>query len=143
VGTVVFADTSFWLALLIQRDEHHRRALAWSRLLLTRKATTLTTEVVLWEWLNACCGPTTRKAAAEGYWSCHDDPQVEIIPFHSDQTRAAVKLYESRSDKSWSLTDCFSFLVMQNRQVTEALTTDAHFRQAGHRALLLEEPPAE
>jgi hypothetical protein len=40
------------------------------------------------------------------------------------------------------LTDCISFLVMQDRVMTEALTTDQHFQQAGFRALLLEDGPA-
>jgi predicted nucleic acid-binding protein len=54
----------------------------------------------------------------------------------------AFTLYGNRPDKSWSLTDCASFVVMRERGLTEALTTDEHFRQAGFRALLLEEPHA-
>ena len=66
---------------------------------------------------------------------------------HLVETRAgefiesAVKLYESRPDKSWSLTDCFSFVVMEQRQVTCALSTDHHFQQAGARLVLVEDPP--
>jgi predicted nucleic acid-binding protein len=43
---------------------------------------------------------------------------------------------------AWSLTDCISFVVMQDASLTDALTTDEHFRQAGFRAVLLEDPPA-
>jgi predicted nucleic acid-binding protein len=43
---------------------------------------------------------------------------------------------------AWSLTDCTSFLVMRDAGLTDALTTDEHFRQAGFRAVLLEDPPA-
>jgi uncharacterized protein len=47
-------------------------------------------------------------------------------------------IYNSRSDKDWGLTDCTSFVVMSERNLTEALTTDSHFQQAGFRALLIE-----
>ncbi|MDP7134637.1 MAG: PIN domain-containing protein, partial [Planctomycetota bacterium] len=45
-----------------------------------------------------------------------------------------------RLDKGWSLTDCVSFVVMQERGLVDALTTDLHFQQAGFRALLLQDP---
>jgi predicted nucleic acid-binding protein len=51
----------------------------------------------------------------------------------------AVELFRTRSDKSWSLTDCLSFVVMQEEQLSDALTPDHHFTQAGFRALLIEE----
>jgi len=47
-----------------------------------------------------------------------------------------LDLYCSRPDKSWSLTDCISFLVMEEHGVMEALTGDHHFVQAGFVALL-------
>jgi predicted nucleic acid-binding protein len=49
-------------------------------------------------------------------------------------------MYRDRPDKAWSLTDCISFEVMREAGLTDALTADEHFRQAGFRAVLLEEP---
>jgi len=46
------------------------------------------------------------------------------------------ELYISRSDKEWSLTDCISFVVMRREELTDALTADRHFEQAGFSALL-------
>lgn len=66
-------------------------------------------------------------------------PLVDIVPASSQLFTAAFELYRSRQDKDWGLTDCASFVVMNERGVSEALTTDAHFRQAGFRALLLED----
>jgi predicted nucleic acid-binding protein len=40
------------------------------------------------------------------------------------------------SATEWGLVDCISFIVMQNRGITDALTADIHFQQAGFRALL-------
>lgn len=48
----------------------------------------------------------------------------------------ALRLYRERPDKEWSLTDCVSLIVMRERNMTEALTADEHFQQAGFRALL-------
>jgi len=53
---------------------------------------------------------------------------------------SAIELYRERPDKNWSLTDCLSFVVMERRRVTEALTTGHHFEQAGLKALMLAQP---
>jgi predicted nucleic acid-binding protein len=47
-----------------------------------------------------------------------------------------IELFSHRADKAWSLTDCTSFAVMQEEELTDALTTDHHFEQAGFTALL-------
>jgi len=39
-------------------------------------------------------------------------------------------------DKEWGLTDCISFVVMKDRKLTDVLTTDHHFEQAGFKSLL-------
>ena len=49
-----------------------------------------------------------------------------------------MDFYEKRGDKEWGLTDCISFIVMDENDLKEAFTTDDHFQQAGFRALLLE-----
>jgi len=63
---------------------------------------------------------------------------VKIIPASSELFTKALKLYEQRPDKSWGLTDCASFVAMAENNLTDALTTDEHFRQAGFKALLLD-----
>ena len=59
-----------------------------------------------------------------------------MVPIDDDVYRRALDLFASRSDKEWSLTDCISFVVMRDGAVTQALSTDAHFAQAGFEALL-------
>ena len=60
----------------------------------------------------------------------------EIVPATESLMARGVHLYDSRPDKKWSLTDCISFVVMQDRAITSALTGDHHFEQAGFTALL-------
>lgn len=101
----------------------------------------MTTEAVLWGWLNALSDVTTRRVAAEGYRRCHADAQIEVAPFQDDLIDAATQLCRARPDKNWSLTDCLSFVVMERRGLTEALTTDRHFEQANLKAMMLGLPP--
>ena len=100
----------------------------------------VTTEAVLWEWLNALADASTRGIAAEGCRRVLADRRVEVVPFDAELSGAAVDLYRSRADKDWSLTDCLSFVVMERRHLAEALTTDHHFGQAGLKALMLTLP---
>ena len=65
-----------------------------------------------------------------------DSPNVEIIPQTNTQFKAAVERYAARGDQRWSLTDCASFLVMEERDIREALAYDRDFEQAGFVALL-------
>lgn len=135
-----FADTSYWMALSRMRDQYHRQAAAWNQFLIRTKGAIVTTEAVLWEWLNAFSDAGTRAVAAEGYRRAHADARIEVVPFEGRLIDSAVRVYRTRPDKSWSLTDCLSFVVMEQRELTEALTTDRHFEQAGMKAMMTQEP---
>ena len=102
----------------------------------------MTTEAVLWEWLNGLSNASTRRVAAEGYRRAHADAGIEVVPFQPELIESAVQLYGTRPDKDWSLTDCLSFFVMRRSNVQIALTPDHHFEQAGFRPVLLHAPPA-
>jgi predicted nucleic acid-binding protein len=65
-----------------------------------------------------------------------ENPEVEIVWVDELLTRAALEFIKSRLDKSYSLCDAVSFLIMEEKTLTEALTTDHHFEQAGFRRLL-------
>lgn len=141
MGPVLFADTYFFIARLWPRDPHHDRAVAWERYILGHQLTVVTTEAVLWEFLNALSHRRTRRVGLEGYRAVHADPLIEVAGFETSSTNRAVQLYAERDDKDWSLTDCLSFTVMHQRAVAEALTADNHFTQAGFAPLLLQDPP--
>ena len=135
-----FADTSYWMALSRKRDRYNRHAAAWNQFVIRTRSAVVTTEAVLWEWLNAFSDASTRAVAAEGYRRAHADARIEVVPFQPELTESAVQLYRTRPDKSWSLTDCLSFVVMERRHLTEALTTDRHFEQAGMKVMMPQQP---
>ena len=62
-----FADTSFWIAISSRRDQYHLQATAWHESVVRTESRIVTTEAVLWEWLNALSDASTRAIAAEGY----------------------------------------------------------------------------
>ena len=96
--------------------------------------------MVLVEFLNFMgrAGEHKRKLASLMVERLEVSPNVEIVPQTDAQFRAAVERYAARSDQRWSLTDCASFLVMEERDISEALAYDQDFEQAGFVALLRE-----
>jgi predicted nucleic acid-binding protein len=133
----VFADTLFWIALVIKQDQYHGRAQQWSQRITGR---ILTTVPVLTETANALARPTWRSHAVALIDHLLQRQDVEVLVLAPDLWQRGWELYRTRPDKAWSLTDCISFLVMQDANLVDALTADEHFRQAGFRPVLLEEP---
>ena len=134
----IFADAGYWIAVLDRDDELHERARsATGRFASCR---TVTTQMALVEFLNFMgrAGEHKRKLASLMVERLERSPNVEVVPQTSSQFRAAVERYASRPDQSWSVVDCASFLVMEERSITEALAYDRDFEQAGFVALLRE-----
>ena len=134
----LFADAGYWIALMHAKDQHHKKALALAKELGPRRI--LTTQMVLTEALNTVAGygDNIRKFAVDMVKGLSQNPDVEIFPQTASQFREAVQRYESRRDKKWGLTDCASFLVMEERSLNEALAHDRDFEQAGYKALMRE-----
>ena len=134
----LFADSGFWIALVNDRDELHSRALAALHLFET--AEIVTTEMVLVEVANHLGrrGRRRRQDAADLLHRLEEDSRVEIVRASHFQYFQALQRYAERPDQSWSLTDCASFLLMEERGITEALAYDRDFEQAGFAALLRE-----
>lgn len=81
------------------------------------------------------CAPTKRALFVDFLTDLRANPQFTIMPPDEELFEKGLELYAHRLDKGWSLTDCISFVVMQRAGVTDALTGDHHFEQAGFRAL--------
>ena len=131
--TSVFADTFHFLALLKADDPYQRRALELHRIKWLRL---VTTDCVLLEVGDACCQPRHHGDFLALYEALAQDERVEIVRLTPELLDRGVSLLRNRPDKEWPLTDCISFVVMQEQELTEALTADHHFEQAGFKALL-------
>jgi len=96
----------------------------------------VTTRAVMLEIGNAFSKQRRRQAGIELLNALEADSGIEIIPLSERLYGRAWQLFRERPDKEWGLTDCVSFIVMQDRGLTEVLTSDEHFRQAGFHALM-------
>lgn len=131
--TPVFADTGYYVALLLQADQRHDRAVEITHKL---KNPVLTTTWVLTEVANSLSAARLRTTVIALIDRLQADESVRILPPDSATFDKGVELYRNRADKDWSLTDCISFAVMTREGLTEALTADRDFEQAGFKALL-------
>ncbi|MCI0489159.1 MAG: type II toxin-antitoxin system VapC family toxin [Blastocatellia bacterium] len=138
--TEVFLDTSYAIALSSSKDEHHEKALALADELEADETKLITTRAVILEIGNALSKQRYREDAVRLLESLEQDHKVEIIPISEELYERGFKLYRDRPDKAWGITDCISFVVMQERGLREALTTDEDFEQAGFVALLRDIP---
>lgn len=133
--TRVFADASHFVALLVSRDALHARAVEAS----TRYTRVVTTAWVMAEVASYLAAPSHRARFTDLLACVRADPVLEFLPADQELFDRGAELYAARPDKEWSLVDCTSFVVMQRMGISDALTGDRHFVQAGFRALLAEE----
>ena len=131
--TPVFADTAYYVALLNQRDALHQDATTW---LANEKNGILTTEFILLEVANFFIRPGKRDKFVILSKRVRSDVRTTLIPLSSDWMSRGLALFAARPDKDWSLTDCISFVVMADHNLTGSLTADRHFEQAGFQCLL-------
>jgi len=136
----VFGDTASWIALLNSHDSLHTQALEVRRSLRQRNVRVVTTDFVLLEVADGLCQPPLRKAVIGVIEELRREPTIDIVPLSEQLMEKGWQLYQQRPDKEWGLTDCISFVVMQEQGITEAFTSDHHFTQAGFVILLSHKP---
>jgi hypothetical protein len=133
----VFIDTAGWIALIHRRDDCHQRAKRIYTGLGHVKR--MTTDAVLIESCNIFSkGPLRPLAIAlmEKIEEAENLGVLEVIHVTEALISRGWDLFQRRPDKDWSLTDCVSFVVMKDRGITKAFTTDHHFEQAGFEKLI-------
>ena len=132
----VFADTLYWIALINSRDQWHESAVSINSVLTDVRL--VATENVLTELANffAEYGEIMRRKVSMTIRAVLSDEQVEVVAGTRQTFLEGLALYESRSDKAYSLTDCSAMNVMRQRGITDVLTHDGHFTQEGFQVLV-------
>ncbi len=129
----VFADTSFFIAFLCHNYKHHKQAL---NLMATLEEPIVTTKWILAELGSFLSKGTDRALFANLIEKLLRHPHVRILSADDSSFKAGIALFNKRHDKDWSLIDCISFAIMQQLELTHALTADRHFQQAGNMLLI-------
>lgn len=137
----VFLDTSYALALSAPHDRYHEQAVTLAEQLEADETRLVTTRAVVLEIGHVVSKIGYQQAAIEMLAALEVDRQVEIVPVSEQIYARALQLYQEQRAQTWSITDCISFVVMQERGLSDALTTGLHFQEAGFRVLLREAEP--
>jgi predicted nucleic acid-binding protein len=132
----VFLDTSGWIAILNTDDALHEKA---SKCLLEFGVTgrpLVTTDWVLAETGNGLARTAARSRVALAIQRFTESANCRLVRVEDKLFERAIALYDQMRDKTWGLVDCASIAVMQDHGISDALTSDRHFQQAGFHCLL-------
>ena len=133
----VFVDTSGWANAFVNTEHYHTEASTLVKQWQQNNQRVITTNYVLSELISLFARIGVPRARGLKYIeTLRSVDWIEIVHVDEALDRKAWKLLENRLDKQWSLVDAVSFVVMQERNLTEALTADHHFEQAGFVCLL-------
>lgn len=130
-----FVDTSGWIALVNQADVHHAAVAKAQRNWLREGGMLITSDYVVNETLTHMRA-RFGLAVAEAWWEGIERSQrVRMEWVTPERAAKAREMFFRHRDKTYSFTDCTSFVVMKELKLTRALATDKHFVQAGFQVL--------
>ena len=132
----VFADSSFFFALAAKRDVAHSSAVRQFGALLRKQRRIVTTDYVVDEALTLTKARTNASVAVALLDRIERSEAIEFEHINAVRFDLAKAFFRKHSDHGYSFTDCASFVVMRELEITDALTTDHHFVEAGFRSLL-------
>lgn len=130
----VFADTCYYIALCNPKDEWSAAAIEASK---KCRDHVVTAEYVILELGKYLCDPADRVLFLDLVDELRGSGRTTVIEASRARLESGLALYRRRLDKSWSLTDCISFVVMEALGIRDALSCDKHFLQAGFSILMV------
>lgn len=130
----VFADTYYFIALINPTDHGHTCAVNYS---MSERPSLVTTAWIMTELADGLAETSNRGLFHKILLDVERNPNNLLETANDEIFRQGISLYDQRPDKHWSLTDCISFVVMERHRLSDALTADRHFEQAGFVPLLV------
>ena len=134
----VFADTSGWANAFVKTEPYYTKASTLVKQWQQYNCRVVTTNYVLSELIPLLTVRlrVPRERGLRYIETLRSVDWIEIVHIDEVLDQEAWKLLAERLDKQWSLVDAASFVVMRERGISEALTTDRHFEQDGFIRLL-------
>jgi predicted nucleic acid-binding protein len=127
----VFVDTSAWVALFDKSDDNHKEVLRGLERIKARRTQIVISDFIFSECITTARGRSGHHVAVTAGDFLMKSGIVKIIWLDEQLKRAAWDYYKRHSDKTYSFTDCTSFVLMKKMQIGKHLSFDEHFRQAG------------
>lgn len=129
----LFVDTSAWAVYFNSHDPMYSLVDAYVQRAVASQLHLITTNYVITELVVLLSSRyhLPRKQVIKAINAIKNESFIEVIHIGQDVHNETWKLLEARLDKEWSLVDASSFVVMKQRGITHALTSDHHFIQAG------------
>ncbi len=127
MNRAVFIDTGAWFAGIAKNDQFHDRAMMHRNKLLKENVRFITTNLVINESTMLLERKVSKKEAIKFLKAIIKDPLIEIVHIDEDTEHEGYVLYQKYRDQDFSITDCISFVVMKQYQITRSFTFDRHF----------------
>ena len=131
----LFVDSGYWIALESADDQNHAKALSYWQSCLEDLPRLVTTSYVLDEVVTFFNRRYHHAKAVELGEVLLQSSLIEMVHVDEALFAEAWQYFAQHADKRYSLTDCVSFVLMRQRNMSTALTFDRHFRQAGYQML--------
>ncbi len=128
---IYFLDTSYIIALEIKNEQSHQQVLQHWLTLAIYKPFLITTTYIFDEVVTFFNSRNLHNKAVEIGYRLLESRDIEVVEIDRNLFAQGWQYFQKHQDKSYSLTDCLSFFVMENRKISVALTLDNHFIQAG------------
>jgi predicted nucleic acid-binding protein len=132
----IFIDTSGFYALLVRGDDQYDHAQDIMRKAAKKKLRFVTTDYVLDETATLLMTRGCSTVIPALFHSVSASKACRVIWMETERFEKTKNSFIKNMENRWSFTDCFSFIVMKELRLREALSKDAHFRSAGFTALL-------
>ncbi|MBI5016362.1 MAG: PIN domain-containing protein [Deltaproteobacteria bacterium] len=133
--TPVFLDTSYLIAIEAADDNRHAEALTHWKAFAARPLPIITTSLVFAETVTFFNARGRHAKAVELGQRLIESRAIRMVHVDPELFFAGWDLLAKHDDKTYSLTDCISFLVMEREHLRSALAFDRHFVQAGFATL--------
>ena len=126
-----FVDTSALYALIDRRDSHHAAMRERVQSLLAARRRLVTTDYVTCEAVNLANARAGHHVGVRILELIERSVALRVEWIGSLRFESAKNLFRKHADHRYSLTDCTSFVLMRELKISDALTTDGHFSEAG------------
>jgi hypothetical protein len=128
---LIFVDTSAWYAVEVEDDVNHKKACKFLSLIASGKyGISITTDYVLDETLTLLRSRRDLMSATMFMDKIKKSSSVRVFWIDENLFEKALNIFQKSNHKSWSFTDCTSFVLMRELSISEAFTFDSHFREA-------------